>query len=511
MDKKGTFIYILTLFYMVPLGVILTVNMFSSIFQSTYMEMYLDTEKPLYKADSPIILLFLVFLFIAVCGFVYKRHPVSKEAAAAFERAALIFSVIFSLFIIFLFRVGVACDGAAVSNIAVEFLKGKYSAFFDNNYLFRYSHQLSLVAFWELIYYVFGTENFIVLQFLNIVAIFSIIYFFHRITWELFNNYGIQMMLSVLCIAMLPLYLYATFIYGDVPGMGFAVPAVYYVMRYLNTRKRRLMIPSIICMTFAVLFKSNNIVILAAVVIILVLHLIKEKDIFAVIFAAALILAPTLFTSGINAYYAKEAGIPKIPDGAPKIAWVAMGLQENDYLENGWFNGYNCAVYEDCGFDAARTKAACMDSIKDSLQSFIASPGHGIRFFYKKFVSQWNDPTFQAQINIEWNSRHREDHSLLALYLIYGNGRFVLEGFMNVYHFLVLLGAAAFVVSSFRKTSLPCALLALCVFGGYFFHMFWEAKSRYGLGYFVMCVPMAAYGIWRIATLFWRIVDRLRK
>lgn len=506
MHKKGTtLVYILTLFYMIPLSIIFIVNILTSMFQTTYMELYLDTEKPRYKSDNPVILLLLVIAFIVLYILYSKKHQITKETAAAIERISLIFSVVISLFIIFLFRVGVASDGASVSIAAAEFLNGKYSSFFNNNYLFRYSHQISLVAFWEIVYYFFGVENFIVLQFVNVIAIFSVVYFFHRITYELFENYDIQVILSLLCMGMLPLYLYATYIYGDVPGMCFAVPAVYFVIKYLNTRKKRYVLPALVCVTFAILLKSNNFVILAAIIIILLLHLIKEKDWFAAVFAVILLLGPVVSSSCINAYYVKEAGMDKFPDGAPKIAWVAMGLQENDYIENGWFNGYNCAIYEECGFDTSKTKAACMESIKESVSTFVSHPKYAIKFFYKKFISQWNDAGFQAQINIEWNSRHSADQSQLALYFIYGNGRFILEWLMNIYHFAVLLGAVVFTVYNIRKTSLPSALVALCVFGGYFFHMFWEAKGRYGLGYFVMCVPMAAYGFWRLAALVQRL------
>lgn len=523
---------------MLPLSALLIVNMAASLFQTSYMELYLDTEKPSYKADLPLLLIFIALVFIAFCAFYFKKHNITKETAAAFEKAALIFSGAICLFIIFFFRVGVASDGMAISNVATDFLKGNYSAFTANNYLFRYSHQLSMVAFEELVYYIFGAGNYIVLQFINLFSIVSIVWSFHRITEELFNNYEVSVILSVLCMGMLPLYLYVTYIYGDIPGMGLAMPAVYFVMKYLRTYQSRLLVAAFFCMTGAILLKSNNFVLLAAVVIIMLLRLVKgcgekvtaediginegvgiNKDvsineslggngnntknwikinIISIIFILALISGPTICSSLIDAGYAKAAGLEKIPDGVPKIAWVAMGLQENDYIENGWFNGYNCRIYEECGFDTDKTAAACMESIKESVSLFAASPGHGLKFFYKKFISQWNAPDFQSQINIEWNSRHSGSLSAPALYFIYGGGRTILEWLMNIYHFMILLGAVACLLCSLRKRSQSFALLALCIFGGYFFHMFWEAKSRYGLQYYLMYIPFAAYGLWRI-------------
>lgn len=505
--NRETVIYILILFYIIPLSIILFVNMFSSLFQTTYTELYLDTERPSYKADSPILLLLLTFVFILILGFYLKKHKVVKETAIVFEKTALIFSVVICFFGIFLFRVAPTTDGASVSRIAADFLNGSYGSFLNNDYLFIYSHQLSMVAYMELVYYIFGAGNYIVLQFLNLIAVFFVIYFLHRITQELFNNYEIQVILSILCIGMLSLYLYVPYIYGDIPGIGFAVPAIYCVMKYLRTRKKLLLLPSFFCIAFSILLKSNNYVILVASIIILILHLIKEKDLFALVFAVVLLLGPVVITSCINTAYAKAADIEEIPDGIPKIGWVAMGLQENDYLENGWFNNYHCTIYEACDFDTAKTKEACMESIKQSLYNFISSPRNGVRFFYQKFVSQWNDPGFQSQLNIEWGSRRTENKSSLAMYFIYGNGRTIMEGIMNIYHFIILLGAVVGVAISYRKTSQSFALIALCVFGGYFFHMFWEAKGRYGLEYFVLCVPMAAYGIWKLAKVMQKLQD----
>ena len=509
LTKKERIIYLLTLCYLIPAGLLLTFNMFFSLFQTTYMELYEYTEKPLYKADSPFLLLLITFLFIGMLGFLFHKITVSESFCKRIEKFSIIFSVILCLLIIFIYRVRVSCDSQALSEIAIAFLKGDYSGFTDDGYLAHYPHQLGMIAFLELTYFIFGVNNFTVLQFLNLIAICFIVYFLHRITEELFHNSQIQILLSILCVGMLPLYLYVTFIYGDIPGMGFTVPAIYLITRYLITKKRVLLIPASLCMGLAVLLKSNNTIILAASVIILMLFAIKDKDWFSLLFAATLLLFSSAGSICVDSYYAKEAGLSDIPEGIPKIAWIAMGLQENEYIENGWYNGYNWTTYTECGLDAAKTTEVCISSIKESIRSFLSAPKSGIHFFYKKFISQWNDPGFQSQITNEWYSRHRDDHSPLALYLIYGNGRLVLEWLMNIYHFLVLLGASICTFTHIRKRSLPVAFLILCVFGGYFFHMFWEAGGRYGLGYFVLCVPMAACGLWKLTEAVFSLFQKL--
>lgn len=499
--KSEKIVYLLTLIYIIPFSVILIANTFCSLFQTTYMDLYQDVEKPLYKADHPVILIAVLILFVGISAVLIKRFPISLKTARFLEKTALIFSVICSLLVIFIYRANVSCDSEALSNIAIDFLAGDYSSFSGDGYLAHYPHQLGMIALLEIVYYIFGINNFTLIQFLNVIAIFSVIYFLHRITDELFHNDHIQALFSVLCIGMLPLYLYSTFIYGDIPSMGFIIPAIYLIIKYLNTQSRKLLFPAVLCMTFAMILKSNNSIILMAAVIILILHTLKEKDIFSVIFAVALLIGPWLGNTLIDAYYVHISGIESIPSGIPKIAWIAMGLQENDYLENGWYNSYNWTIYTNCSYDTEMTTEMCMDSIKTSIQSFIASPKSAILFFYKKFISQWNDPGFQSQITNEWYSRHRGDQSELALSLIYGNGRMVLEWIMNLYHFFILSGASIFSVRSIKNHSLPSAFLMLCIFGGYFFHMFWEAGGRYGLGYFIMCTPLAASGLWFVLSV----------
>lgn len=497
-DWKERFIYILTLFYIVPLAVFLVANTFFSLTQTTYMELYLDVEKPLYKADSPLVLLTFSTVFLVLCGLIFLKWEISNKICQTIERITLIYVTVICLIIVFLIRATVTCDSASLSEIAIDFLRGDYSSLTNDGYLSHYPYQLGMVAFIQMIYYLFGIENHMVLQLLNIAAIVAVIYYLHRITRELFDDNRVQLMLSLLCLGMLPLYLYSVFVYGDIPGLGFAVSAIYYTIRYINTKTIKSYIPLIICMNFAIILKSNNSVILIASVIIFLLCAIRRKDWLFILFAVILLLGSSVGNKCIEACYAKAAGLERITSGTPKIAWIAMGLQENDYIENGWYNGYNWATYSLYRQDSQKTAEASMESIRNSLQTFIAAPrSSGLEFFYKKFISQWNDPGYLSQIVIEWYSRHRDDHSSLALYLIYGNGRSLLENFMNVYHFIILMGSSIFALQAIRKGkwSLPAAFLSLCVFGGYFLYIFWEAKSRYALGYFVLCTPMAAYGL----------------
>lgn len=66
------------------------------------------------------------------------------------------------------------------------------------------------------------------------------------------------------------------------------------------------------------------------------------------------ILVFTIFMSGVwlNTFYEKCSGI-EINEGAPKILWVAMGLQEGN-LAPGWYNKYTLNTYTQSDYDEGK-------------------------------------------------------------------------------------------------------------------------------------------------------------
>ena len=130
-----------------------------------------------------------------------------------------------------------------------------------------------------------------------------------------------------------------------------------------------------------------------------------------------------------------------------------------------------------------------------SLQKLVHEQRYTINYMYKKFTSQWNMPTFMSLITNEWNSRHAENLSSVALFFIYGFGRDILYSIMNFYHFFMFLCCGVYCRFSLKEWSLERAYFVLNIFGGFLFHMIWEAKTRYVLGYFVLFLPLAAWGL----------------
>lgn len=491
--KQDKIIRVLTYFYLIPLAIMAFFNSVNSLLRTTYFELYKDMETAKYKWDDPLIVLLFTAGILVLLYFVWKSDDLKKVGNL---RSAVCFAGLLSLFFVLLFRCVATCDSESLSQIAIEFSRNSYETFTQGAYLYCYSFQLGMTALLEVIYRIFGIENFIVFQLLNVISIMIIIGMLNKITIELFEDERVHKMEAVLSMGMLPLFLFATFVYGDIIGWAFGVSAIYFMIQYLKTDKWQPILKAALLLMAGTLVKSNiNILVVAAVIAILLNALGKRK--YKMLIWVVLLFGISQLGVGIvNTIYAQRAGLDAYPEGIPKIAWVAMSMQEADEggYACGWYNSYNWNVYAENNYDRDLTTKACLENLKESLSRFLHEKKYAINFFYKKYTSQWNAPTFQAMITNEWGSRHVENLSPVANFFMYGLGRDILYGLMNIYHFIMFFLASVFFVVRKKEWSLPKAYFMLNIFGGFLFHMIWEAQSRYILGYFVLMLPLAAYG-----------------
>ncbi len=493
-NQKG--VRILTCFYLFPFGLMVIFNIFNSLLRTTYFELYQDVEAARYRWNHPLLLIAATGVLLFAVHFVIKKAGEDKHQINA-ARLVFGFSGIVSLTSVLLFRCTVSADSKALSEIAIEFLQGNYQAFERGEYLYMYPFQIGLAALLELIYRIFGIENFIVFQMINVVCIQLIICTLNKITWELFEDERISRIEAFLSMGMLPLFMFATFVYGDIIGWAFGVGSIYFMIRYLKTDKWQNILKAAVLLGLGIVVKSNINILVVASVIAILLHAATKKNYKILIWIVGVALISQAGTAAVSRVYAERAGLKRLPGGVPKIAWIAMGLQEGDEggYACGWYNSYNWSVYSENEYDRERTTQACLENLSHSLQKLIHDQRYALNYAYKKFTSQWNMPTFQSLITNEWNSRHAENLSSVALFFIYGFGRDILYSIMNFYHFFMFLCCGVYCRFSLKEWSLERAYFVLNIFGGFLFHMIWEAKTRYVLGYFVLFLPLAAWGL----------------
>ncbi len=82
-----------------------------------------------------------------------------------------------------------------------------------------------------------------------------------------------------------------------------------------------------------------------------------------------------------------------------------------------------------------------------------------------------------------------------------------MKALMNQVQQLIFFGFAAALVFLWRRREITQCLLPLIVLGGILYHLLFEAKSQYALAFFLLMIPMAAWGIGRL----FETIDRRRK
>ena len=497
-------------------------NTILSFLGSTYEDLYQQAEIPLYRSEN---ILFLVLLMLVVLAFSFgiarlvagKGKIPQNGMATADEHLSgatrvvrilkyIALAVIFAINIFFIINMdcGVACDSGSIAEIATDFVNGNYAgAFNGNSYLSVYPFQIGITAYFQIFIGIFGTYAYLAMQIVNALLItLSVLCFFNLLDLCGAGS-DICVITYILSIpGLLTLYLYSSFLYGDVPGLCFGIFAIYFCIKLDAEWKVRYIVASSISMALAIILKSNSMILLIAIGIVVVIRAIISRKPKLLIVIGCMLLTYIFASTGIKGFYASKAGVDKLPSGAPKTTWIAMGLQENDAVAYGAYNGFNYNTYVDSGCDNEASNEIAVSNIKESISGFLSNPKHAVKFFYLKFKAMWNMPDYNSLLQNEWYSRHSENVTDIGNWFIYEGGRTLLYWIMNVAQSLVLLGTAiwgVYVISHSRSSqcfdeALSLLPFVLAVTGGYLFHMFWEAQSRYAMPYFVLCFPMAVIG-----------------
>ena len=487
---------------MVLLTAALAVITAVSIRKNEYFELNQQNEIPRYSYGHPVWAVILTVVMITVCVFLVRRGYFRKHYRGLML-AALLWAVGISIFFIFLFRAVPYADAMACSQIAVRFNHGDFSDFNTavSDYLTVYPFQTGFIALLQLIYLIAGGENYIAAQMVNAAAVVVIIYICFRMT-ELTvededRRRDVMGVTALAFIFMLPLYYMVTYIYGDLIAWALAVTALYMFQKYMKCGRVRDIVLSGIMFGLAVQLKSNEWIFVIAAEMALAAHAAARKKIRTVVWMLYLLIPAVLFAGMLKFSYMKAANLQEYPKGAPKLRWIAMGMQDLDDnpMEFGWYNGYNRNLYVDSKYNYNAANAAAKENIRQSLAHYRQEPVRGAYLFYRKFMSQWLEPAFGAQLKIEWQTRHNEGLSALAHWIISGRGRCLIYQGLNSVHFIVIAFSMFFCLYNIKKLREPYLLPLLVIFGGMTFHMLWEAHCRYVLIYYLMLVPFAAAGI----------------
>ena len=439
-----------------------------------------DLEIPVEIRD-PFVLL-LIFLALSILVFFFVGKGILKNEAKRKRNLNLLLGAV--LLHCFLFCTGwnllaqsaLRADPLYVHAIAAGFVLNDFSPS-AMDYLYTYPHQAGQALLVELVYRLFGYENLFAFRMLNTVGVLIFVYSGYQITSLSFERDEIKVNYLLLAAGCVPLFIYTNVIYGEVLAAAAVAFTFWMLLLWLKQKRVWQMLLMLLSLVFAVCMKNNCLIAAVAIGLVLLVKAAAEKQWRMAIWVIPMMAVLLIAQPAMSRLYEYRSGWP-LDQGMPKSLWVAMGLQ-SDGEAPGWWNEFPVRVYkEQAGYDLEVADEIAKKAISLSLQDFAEHPAEAVRFFGRKFVSQWNDASFGCQV-----SAGSQDTPGL-------------EVWMNGYHSLVLLGTVCFAVFGFRKRKrieecLP--LLLLC--GGFLFHMVWEVKGRYGLFYFVLLLPAAADGL----------------
>lgn len=486
--------------------IILVFLTITSIFETSHVD---KSETVTYLHDNPIIHIVAIAAVIALIRYIRKKKiKISKKTLRICIAVWAVIIVVWILMTQFLPR----ADQKYILNAANDLLEGKTTSFEASKYAGSNPHQIGLILFETMTGFIFRGYNFLGLQFLNIFAILLSIFAIYKITRILFKNKETSIGTIIALFLFAPISIYVTFIYGNLYGLATSMVAIWFLLKYLESKKIRYVAVSAASMELAILFKSNYMITLLAMICLIILYVIKEKRLKTLLYIVLLVTVYLAGNFGINFVTKAITGKDK-NEGIPMKSYIVMGLQEGKRAP-GWYNGYNRKVYKNNKYNTQKAEKKVNKDLKKRIEEMVSNPGYTINFFYKKILSEWNDPTFQSL----WINRSRKTNipSNAIVRSIKGEGTLnkALTFYMNIIQTLILVGATAYFILEFKKMKTNQLILIIIFIGGFLFHLIWEAKGQYTFTYFVMLIPYSVKGFLGMAEINLRknvISDKIKK
>ena len=596
-------IYRLGLNIVMLLTLLLSMLLFAGSFLTTCYADNMETQQVLLRPDNPLWnLLELAGFGLLFCGCLYLYAKIGER----FRRGLLLFTLgfVFGLGVLLILfgRTVPAADALSVYNAAAEWILGNTDIIHPTaSYLSYYPQQIGLMAFLELLLRIWNLTglsapawHFIKLVYVCLLC--GAIWFQYlslQYLWP--ENYKkISCCYLVLVCCNLPMIMYSSFVYGEIPSFAALSVGCYLLLRLLvsasldsasldssyrdNISRNdapsvtthgpaphmlcRIIFTgfgSILFLTLSVMLRKNSLVPVIAVLLVLLFEALRPGR-NGKMRLGLLIMAVCLAVTSVNVLpltqkiYEKKTG-NTLSSGVTAMSYLAMGMQEAP-RGCGWYNGFNIDTYDAAGMDTALANEISRLAINERLVYFREHPGYTADFYLHKHLSQWADGTYASR------------QATLATYG--GRGAFfkeVYEGSLsggyiewcNAWQNILYLGVLVFCIDSLKKRRefrvaghmadqtaghtagctadhmadqldadqlgadqlgadrhgadrhgadrLYVYVGLIAVLGGFLFHTFWEANSRYIFSYSLLLMPYCGAGV---CTGICRIRDGVR-
>ena len=561
------------------LTLLLSMLLFAGSFLTTCYADNMETQQVLLRPDNPLWnLLELAGFGLLFCGCLYLYEKIGEK----FRRGLLVFTLTFvfglGILLILFGRTVPAADALSVYNAAAEWILGNTDIIHPTvSYLSYYPQQIGLMAFLELLLRIWNLTGLSVpawhfIKLVYVCLLCGAVWFQYlslQYLWpEKYKKISCCYLVLVCC--NLPMIMYSSFVYGEIPSFTALSVGCYLLLRLLGGSSRILFtgFGSILFLTLSVLLRKNSLIPVIAVLLVLLFETLRpdrnsKMRLGLLIMAVCLAVTSVGILPLVQKCYEKKAG-NTLSSGVTAMSYLAMGMQEAS-RGCGWYNGFNIDTYDTAGMDTALANEISRLAIDERLTYFREHPGYTADFYLHKHLSQWADGTYASR------------QATLATYG--GRSAFfkeVYEGSLsggyiewcNAWQNVLYLGVLVFCIDSLKKrresraaghmdgrtanrmaehtagrtadqmaehtagrTADPIVghtagrtadrpgtdrlgtdhlyvyVGLIAVLGGFLFHTFWEANSRYIFSYSLLLMPYCGAGVY---TGICRIRDGVR-
>lgn len=387
-------------------------------------------------------------------------------------------------------------DSSACMTLATWFYESNFSAVVPkDSYLSLWPFQTGLIFILEKTMRLFHETGPLLFQKINCLYVLFMFVSGFAIVCNITKRVEGRVAYLLLASTYSPILFAITEVYGDLPGYAWMMFCCLCFIKWSQKKRFSLMWMILCCgsMILACIYKRNCLIYAIAVLLVfLVMQLRKRQIIESVIVFLAFILAVT--GTGLTTKYYERYAQNTCGKGVPAIAFIAMGLQSDNY--GGW-NGFHSNTYMATGYDYEETVRLSKESIAESMATFTESPTFGIHFFHTKTLRQWANPTHATfwDINTLYDTK-RDAQSFWVEYL-HMQKYHLLIPFMDVhqsivYGILVISGyVLLYQLIKKRNVEMEHLIPYVALIGGFLFSLLWEAQSGAVMYYLILLLPVA--------------------
>ena len=462
-------IYRLGLNIVMLLTLLLSMLLFAGSFLTTCYADNMETQQVLLRPDNPLWnLLELAGFGLLFCGCLYLYEKIGEK----FRRGLLVFTLTFvfglGILLILFGRTVPAADALSVYNAAAEWILGNTDIIHPTvSYLSYYPQQIGLMAFLELLLRIWNLTGLSVpawhfIKLVYVCLLCGAVWFQYlslQYLWP--ENYKkISCCYLVLVCCNLPMIMYSSFVYGEIPSFAALSVGCYLLLRllggvspggsyrdnvspggsspggsyrnnvspggsspdssyrdnvsrndapsvtaydYVPRMLRQILFTgfgSILFLTLSVMLRKNSLIPVIAVLLVLLFEALRpgrngKMRLGLLIMAVCLAVTSVSVLPLTQKIYEKKAG-NTLSSGVTAMSYLAMGMQEAS-RGCGWYNGFNIDTYDTAGMDTALANEISRLAIDERLAYFREHPGYTADFYLHKHLSQWADGTYASR------------------------------------------------------------------------------------------------------------------